>query len=100
LGGPFPVSGHTCPVIRPGSIFIGSQCNHRLDSEAHALFCLAYSLILGVMWDIWRAMKQAIDTVATIRLDHTTAFRLGMLFYNVAVISEESSRLDELDSFI
>lgn len=42
-------------------------------------------------------MELGIDTVPTVCLDDTAIFRLGNLFYHVAIVSEECSRLHEFD---
>ena len=76
------------------------QSNHRLDGKAHAWLRLSHGLVLGIMRNIRRTMKQAVDTVTAVCFDDTAIFRLGELFYHVSVIPEKSSRLDELDSFI
>lgn len=49
------------------------------------------------MRDIWRAVKELVDTMSTVGLDHAAIHGLRVFFYRVAWISEEHTRLDELD---
>jgi hypothetical protein len=52
------------------------------------------------MGNIGRAMEKAVNTVSTVRLDHTAFLRLGVLFYHVAVVSEQRSGFDEFDGLV
>lgn len=38
--------------------------------------------------------------MATVRLDDATTFGLRMLLYDIAIVSEERSRLDQFDSLV
>mgnify|MGYP003629444906 CR=1 FL=1 len=100
LSCPLSILRHAGPVIRPGLIPICAQRNHRLDRKAHSLLRRTHSLVLAIMRNIRRAMEQAVDTMSTVRSDNTTLLRLAVLLDNVSIFSEQSSRLDGLDSFI
>lgn len=64
-----PVLRRAGPVVWPGHVLVRSQIDHRLDRKAHALLRLPNRLVVLVMRDVWRAMEQAVDAVAYVRLD-------------------------------
>lgn len=45
-------------------------------------------------------MKQLVDTVSAIRLDHAAFLRFGVCFDHVANIAEEHAGLYDLDGFV
>ena len=45
-------------------------------------------------------MEELVDTVATVCPDDTAVLALGVLLDNVAILAEERSRLDKLDSLV
>lgn len=45
-------------------------------------------------------MEQLIDTVSTVRPDNTAILALCVLFDHIAVLAEQSTRLDNLDGFV
>lgn len=100
LRSPAAIGSHTRPVVWPSPVLVRTQSNHRLDGETHARLRLTDSLVLRVMGHVGRAMEELVDTVAAVSLDDTAVCSLRYLLDRVAVVSEEGTRLDELDRLL
>lgn len=85
------------PVIRPGLVPVCTDTDHRLDCEAHAGFRLPDGFVLGIMWYIRSAVEKLVDTVSAVCPNNAAIFALRMLFNDIAVVAEQSARLDHLD---
>ncbi len=79
---------------------MGAETDHRLNRKAHSSLCGAHRLVLRVMRNIRRCVKELIDAVTTIRFDDTAITTLGMLFNHISRISKEHARLDNLDRLV
>ena len=100
LSCPRPVLRGTRPVIWPCLVSIRAQTDHWLDREAHSWFRYSHRLVLGVMRHIRRTMKQLIDAVATVGLDHTATARFRVLLDDRSWIPEEHARFHELNGLV
>ncbi len=96
LSGPLAIYGRAGPVIGPGHIAVLAQSNHGFDGECHAGFALANGLVLGVVWNVGRAVEDCVDAVAHVRSDDATAFGLGVFLDRVAKLAEQGARLHQL----
>ena len=47
------------------------------------------------MWHIWRAVKELVDTVATVGLHNSAIARFGVFFYRIPWVAEEHTGLHE-----
>lgn len=95
-----PINGGARPVIWPCNITVFAQGNHGLNRECHARLAFAYSLVLGVVRNIGRAVEDAVDAVADVGPDHAAIPALGVLLDDVAKLPEQSTRLDFLYSLL
>lgn len=100
LRSPAAVGSHTRPVVRPGPVLVRTQSNHRLNGETHARLRLTDSLVLRVMGNVGRAVEELVDAVTAVSLDDTTVGSLRNLLDRVAVVSEQSTGLNELDRLL
>ena len=94
------VHRNTGPVIGPCLVPIRSNTDHRLNGEAHARLSLPNSLVLRIVRNVGRAMKQLVDAMSTVRSDHSTFLALRILLDDVAILAEECARLDHVDSLV
>ena len=92
LCGPPTVDCCACTIVRPGNVPVFSKSDHGLNSEGHTGFALADSLVLRVMGDAGRAVKQSVDTMSAVRSHHREPFGGRMLVNDIAQIPEEGSR--------
>jgi len=88
------------PVIRPCDVPVLAQRNHGLDCEGHARLALAHRLILGVVWNIGRAVEHLVDAVADISPDDAAVLGLGVGLDDVAKLAEQSAGLYQLDGLV
>lgn len=95
-----PINRGTSPVIRPGTITVCAQVNHRLDGKAHARFGSSNSLILPVVRDIGRTVEKLVHAVTAVALDDGAILALGVFLDGVSGIAEEHAWFDELDCFV
>ena len=94
------VLSYTCPIIRPSLVPVRSNADHGLNSEAHAWFSLSNRLVFRIVRNVGRTVKQLIDAVSTVRPDHTAVLALCIFLDDVAIFTEESARLDDLDGLV
>lgn len=97
---PLPICRRTSPVVRPCLVPVRPQIYHRLDRKAHALLCLPNCLVVLVMWDVRRAMEQAVNAVAHVSLDDVALLRLGVLIDRGTKVAEEDAWLDHRDGVV
>jgi hypothetical protein len=94
------VNGCAGPVIGPSNVSVLAQSNHGLNGKGHSNLALANSLVLGVVWDVGRAVEELSDAVAAVRSNDAAVLLLCNLFDNVSKFSDQDARLDGLDSLV
>lgn len=91
------VNGCAGPVVRPRNVSVLAQRNHGLDSKGHSRLAFADCLVLGVVWDIGRAVEQLADSVAAVGSDDTAVLLLGVLLDDVSKLPDQGTGLHSLD---
>jgi hypothetical protein len=86
------------PVVRPGLIPVCTDTDHGLNSEAHSGLRCSDRLVLRIMRNVGCAVEKLVDAVSTVGPDYAAVLALCMLLDDIAVVTEESARLDHLDS--
>lgn len=76
------------------------KTDHGFNGEAHSRFGRSDHLALGIMGNIWCSVEQFVDTVATIRFDHTAVPALSVLLDYVSRLTEEHPGFDVCDRLI
>lgn len=97
-----PLAIHRCagPVIRPRDVSVLAQSDHGFYCEGHSRLALTHGLVLGVVGNVGRAVKNGIDSVADIGPDHAAVSLFGMCLDRIAKVAEQCTGLDELDGLI
>ena len=91
------ILGGTGPVVRPSTVTVCANVNHRLNCEAHSRLRSADGLVLGVVRNIGRAVEELVDSVPTIRLYDRAVAGLGVLLDRVSRVAEEHTGLNQVD---
>jgi hypothetical protein len=89
---------NACPVVWPGLVPVCTDTDHRLNRKAHAGLRRPDGFVLCIMRNIRCTMEKLVDTVSTVRPDDTTVLALRMLLNDIAVLAEQSARLNHFDS--
>ncbi len=79
---------------------MGTQVDHWLNSEAHALLRLSNSLVVLVMWNVWCAVEELVDAVADVCLHDVALLGLGVLVDDSSEVAEEDAWLDQLNGLV
>ena len=77
LSGSLAISCDSCPVVRPGDVFMHSGINHWLDSENVTWFHEACSLIITVMSNRRCDVEKIADSMTTISAIHSQSILVG-----------------------
>ena len=100
LSSALSINSSTGPVIGPCDITVLAQSNHGLNRKGHARLAFANRLVLGVVRNVGRAVEKLVDTVTTVRANDTAVLGLGVLLDNITEFTDQSARLNSLDSLI
>lgn len=88
------------PVVRPRNVSVLAQGNHGFNSKGHSRLAFADCLVLGVVWDIGRAVEQLADSVAAVGSDDTAVLLLGVLLDDVSKLPDQGTGLHSLDGLL
>lgn len=94
---PCPINRNTRPIVRPCPIPIAARTYHRFNSKTHAWFRHPNSLVLRIMRDIWRTVKEGIDAMTDVGGNNRATICLGVFFDGVANIAEGEAGLNGFD---